>query len=69
MQFTDEWLVHTIDPLLPEGTVAAIRHTWGFDKPIYDQYLLTMKKVFTATGSAWTWLPLVLPSISCWQPA
>ena len=25
MQFTDEWLVHTIDPLLPEGTVAAIR--------------------------------------------
>jgi peptide/nickel transport system permease protein len=28
-------------------TVAAIRHTWGFDKPIYDQYLLTMKNVFT----------------------
>ncbi len=25
MQFTDEWLVHTIEPLLPEGTVAAIR--------------------------------------------
>ena len=25
MQFTDEWLVHTIDPLLPEGTVASIR--------------------------------------------
>ncbi|HUR93525.1 MAG TPA: type II/IV secretion system protein [Gemmatimonadales bacterium] len=25
MQFTDEWLVHTIDPLLPDGTVAAIR--------------------------------------------
>jgi type II secretory ATPase GspE/PulE/Tfp pilus assembly ATPase PilB-like protein/ActR/RegA family two-component response regulator len=26
MQFTDEWLVHTIEPLLPDGTVAAIRH-------------------------------------------
>ncbi len=25
MQFTDEWLVHTIDPLLPDGTVAVIR--------------------------------------------
>ncbi|MBA3496878.1 MAG: type II/IV secretion system protein [Gemmatimonadales bacterium] len=25
MQFTDEWLVHTIDPLLPDGSIAAIR--------------------------------------------
>jgi type II secretory ATPase GspE/PulE/Tfp pilus assembly ATPase PilB-like protein/CheY-like chemotaxis protein len=25
MQFTDEWLVHTIEPLLPDGTIAAIR--------------------------------------------
>ena len=25
MQFTDEWLVHTIEPLLPEGSIAAIR--------------------------------------------
>jgi type II secretory ATPase GspE/PulE/Tfp pilus assembly ATPase PilB-like protein/ActR/RegA family two-component response regulator len=25
MQFTDEWLVHTLEPLLPDGTVAAIR--------------------------------------------
>jgi len=25
MQFTDEWLVHTIEPLLPDGTVAGIR--------------------------------------------
>ena len=25
MQFTDEWLVNTIEPLLPEGTVAGIR--------------------------------------------
>ena len=28
-------------------TVAAIRRTWGFDKPIYDQYLLTMKQILT----------------------
>jgi type II secretory ATPase GspE/PulE/Tfp pilus assembly ATPase PilB-like protein/CheY-like chemotaxis protein len=25
MQFIDEWLVHTLEPLLPDGTVAAIR--------------------------------------------
>jgi type II secretory ATPase GspE/PulE/Tfp pilus assembly ATPase PilB-like protein/CheY-like chemotaxis protein len=25
MQFTDEWLVHTIEPMLPDGTVASIR--------------------------------------------
>ncbi|HET8836769.1 MAG TPA: ATPase, T2SS/T4P/T4SS family, partial [Gemmatimonadales bacterium] len=25
MQFTDEWLVHTIEPLLPDGTIASIR--------------------------------------------
>jgi peptide/nickel transport system permease protein len=28
-------------------TVAAIRKTWGFDKPIYVQYVRTMKNVFT----------------------
>jgi peptide/nickel transport system permease protein len=28
-------------------TVAAIRRTWGFDKPIYDQYLLTMRNILT----------------------
>ena len=35
-------------------TVAAIRHTWGFDKPIYDQYLLTMKNVFTGKVMSYT---------------
>jgi peptide/nickel transport system permease protein len=35
-------------------TVAAIRHTWGFDKPIYDQYLLTMKNVFTGKVISYT---------------
>jgi len=35
-------------------TVAAIRHTWGFDRPIYDQYLLTMKNVFTGRVVSYT---------------
>ena len=35
-------------------TVAAIRRTWGFDKPIYDQYLLTMKNVFTGNVVSYT---------------
>jgi peptide/nickel transport system permease protein len=35
-------------------TVAAIRHTWGFDKPIYDQYLLAMKNVFTGRVMSYT---------------
>lgn len=28
-------------------TVAAIRRTWGFDDPLWQQYLTTMKKIFT----------------------
>jgi peptide/nickel transport system permease protein len=28
------------------ATVAAIRRTWGFDKPVYVQYLRTMQKIF-----------------------
>jgi peptide/nickel transport system permease protein len=35
-------------------TVAAIRHTWGFDKPIYDQYLLAMKNIFTGKVISYT---------------
>ena len=35
----------------------------------YTAYVNLMKKVFTATGSAWTWLPLAQLSTSCWQPA
>jgi peptide/nickel transport system permease protein len=35
-------------------TVAAIRRTWGFDKPIYDQYLLTMKNIFTGNVISYT---------------
>jgi len=29
------------------GQLAAIRRTWGFDKPIYVQYARTMQKIFT----------------------
>jgi peptide/nickel transport system permease protein len=35
-------------------TVAAIRRTWGFDKPIYDQYALTMKNIFTGKVVSYT---------------
>jgi peptide/nickel transport system permease protein len=30
-------------------TREAIRKDWGFDKPIYEQYGITMKKIFTGT--------------------
>ncbi|HWK26965.1 MAG TPA: ABC transporter permease [Solirubrobacter sp.] len=35
-------------------TVAAIRRTWGFDKPVYDQYLLTMKQILTGKVISYT---------------
>src|SRR5437764_15318055 len=31
------------------GTVAAIRRQYGFDKPVYVQYLHTMQKIFDGT--------------------
>lgn len=30
-------------------TREAIRKDWGFDKPIYEQYAITMRKIFTGT--------------------
>jgi len=50
-------------------TVAAIRHTWGFDKPIYDQYLLTMKNVFTGKVISYTQQVNVLDQIREGLPA
>jgi peptide/nickel transport system permease protein len=35
-------------------TIAAVRHTWGFDKPIYEQYLLTMQNVFSGDVISYT---------------
>jgi peptide/nickel transport system permease protein len=35
-------------------TVAAIRKDWGFDKPLYAQYVQTMKNVFTGKVISYT---------------
>ena len=35
-------------------TVAAIRKDWGFDKPLYVQYLKTMKLIFTGKVISYT---------------
>jgi peptide/nickel transport system permease protein len=35
-------------------TVEAIRKDWGFDKPLYQQYLLTMKNIFTGKVISYT---------------
>ena len=35
-------------------TIAAVRHTWGFDKPVYEQYLITMKNVFSGNVISYT---------------
>jgi peptide/nickel transport system permease protein len=35
-------------------TIAAVRSTWGFDKPIYEQYALTMKHVFSGDVISYT---------------
>ncbi len=35
-------------------TIAAIRHTWGFDQPIWRQYLAMMHKVFTGSVISYT---------------
>ncbi|HWC39238.1 MAG TPA: ABC transporter permease [Acidimicrobiales bacterium] len=37
----------------PEN-IASVRHTWGFDRPIWDQYLITMQKVFTGNVISYT---------------
>jgi peptide/nickel transport system permease protein len=35
-------------------TIASIRHTWGFDKPIYVQYVRTMGKIFSGSVVSYT---------------
>jgi peptide/nickel transport system permease protein len=35
-------------------TRAAVRRSWGFDKPIYEQYGITMKKVLTGKVVSYT---------------
>jgi peptide/nickel transport system permease protein len=36
------------------GQLEAIRHQWGFDKPVYVQYAKTMEKVFTGDLVSYT---------------
>jgi peptide/nickel transport system permease protein len=36
------------------GQLAAIRRQWGFDKPIYVQYVKTMQKIFTGDVVSYT---------------
>jgi peptide/nickel transport system permease protein len=43
-----------------ESQIEAIREDWGFDEPLYEQYLTTMKKIFTGDlVSYFTQLPVV----------
>jgi type IV pilus assembly protein PilB len=56
MQFTDEWLVNTIEPLLPEGTIARLRaeqasapvSLW---ETLAQRRLIPNSDVLTAIGS------------------
>ena len=50
-------------------TVAAIRRTWGFDKPIYTQYWLTMKHIFSGTVISYTQQVNVIDQIKQDAPA
>jgi type II secretory ATPase GspE/PulE/Tfp pilus assembly ATPase PilB-like protein/CheY-like chemotaxis protein len=44
MQFTDEWLVHTIEPLLPDQTIAALRQE-ASPSPVSLWDLLVQRKL------------------------
>jgi peptide/nickel transport system permease protein len=50
-------------------TVAAIRKSWGFDQPIYVQYVTTMKKVLTGNVISYTQQVNVLSEIRQDLPA
>ncbi len=50
-------------------TIAQIRRTWGFDKPIYVQYLNTMGQIFTGTVVSYSQGVNVLDSIRQGLPA
>jgi peptide/nickel transport system permease protein len=51
------------------ATIAQIRKTWGFDKPIYVQYWRTMKQIFNGTIVSYTQGVNVLDSIRRGLPA
>lgn len=56
-------------PHATAATIAQIRHTWGFDKPIYVQYVKTMGKIFNGTIVSYTQGVNVLDSIRQGLPA
>ena len=50
-------------------TIAAVAKEWGFDRPIYIQYLTTMKKVFTGSVVSYSQQVNVLDAIKQGLPA
>jgi peptide/nickel transport system permease protein len=50
-------------------TVEDVRHQWGFDKPIYDQYAKTMQKIFTGKVISYTQQVNVLDEVKRDLPA
>jgi peptide/nickel transport system permease protein len=45
------------------ATVAAVRRQWGFDKPVYVQYVKTMGKIFDGSLISYTTQQKVIPEI------
>jgi peptide/nickel transport system permease protein len=50
-------------------TIAAVRKTWGFDKPIWNQYIITMHKVLTGKVISYTQQIRVFDEIKRGLPA
>jgi peptide/nickel transport system permease protein len=49
--------------------IAEVRHTWGFDKPIYVQYVKTMEKILNGTVVSYSQGVNVMDSIRQGLPA
>jgi peptide/nickel transport system permease protein len=52
-----------------QAEIAQVRHTWGFDKPIYVQYIKTMGKILNGTVVSYSQGVNVLDSIRQGLPA
>jgi peptide/nickel transport system permease protein len=50
-------------------TIASIRKTWGFNKPIWDQYFITMGKIFSGKVVSYTQGVNVLSQVRRGLPA
>ena len=51
------------------ATIAQIRKTWGFDRPVYVQYVRTMKQIVSGTVVSYTQEVNVMDSIRQGLPA